>query len=449
METPQVDVSVEGEAVSDGMAARVAALALLEDVLGRKQALDHALENQERFKALPQRERGFVRMLVSTALRRLGQVDDIIERASERGAPRNMSVQNILRLGVVQILFMDVADHAAVDTAVRLAGAQGLEKQKAFVNGLLRHVTRNGVEWRDRQDEARLNTPEWLLKIWIEDYGLGTAADIAQANLSEAPLDITVRDRKSRNFWASNFKATEMATGTLRKMSGGAVHELQGFDEGHWWVQDAAAAIPAQLFGDVSGQHVYDLCAAPGGKTLQLASMGARVSALDRSASRLKRLAVNLERMKLAGMVEAVIADAGSWKPLQPAGYILLDAPCSATGTIRRNPDVAHLKTPGDINRLAGLQERLLHNAFDGLMVGGILVYCTCSLQKAEGEAQIAQFLAARPDATRLPIMKDELGGFDEALTPEGDLRILPFHQAALGGMDGFYIARLTKVERG
>jgi 16S rRNA (cytosine967-C5)-methyltransferase len=445
METPQVDVSVEGEAVSDGMAARVAALALLEDVLGRKQALDHALENQQRFKALPQRERAFVRMLVSTALRRLGQVDDIIERASERSAPRNMSVQNILRLGVVQILFMDVADHAAVDTAVRLAGAQGLEKQKAFVNGLLRHVTRNGVEWRDRQDEARLNTPEWLLKIWIEDYGLGTAADIAQANLSEAPLDITVRDRKSRNFWASNFKATEMATGTLRKMSGGAVHELQGFDEGHWWVQDAAAAIPAQLFGDVSGQHVYDLCAAPGGKTLQLASMGARVSALDRSASRLKRLASNLERMKLAGMVEAVIADAGSWKPSQPAGYILLDAPCSATGTIRRNPDVAHLKTPGDINRLAGLQERLLHNAFDGLMVGGILVYCTCSLQKAEGEAQIARFLAACPDAARLPIMKDELGGFDEALTPEGDLRILPFHQAALGGMDGFYISRLTK----
>ena len=434
------------EASTDGMAARYAALMLLEDVLQRKQALDQALDQQQAFKALPTRDRAFVRMMVSSVLRRLGQIDNIIERAIEREVPRNITVQNILRIGVVQILFMDVADHAAVDTTVRLAEKLGMEKQKAFVNAVLRNVTREGVHWRELQDEVRLNTPEWLLKIWIEDYGLREAAEIARANLSEAALDISVRDRESRNFWASNFKATQMTTGTLRKASGGAVHDLQGFDEGHWWVQDASAAIPALLFGDVDGQQIFDLCAAPGGKTLQLAAMGAQVTALDRSANRLKKLKQNLERMQLTDRVEVITADAGSWRPKEPAGYILLDAPCSATGTIRRHPDALHLKAPQDIERLSHLQAALLENAFAMLMVGGVLVYCTCSLQKAEGEHQTERFLAVHEDAQRLPITARELGGFDEALTEDGDLRILPFHQAALGGMDGFYIARLTKV---
>jgi len=444
-ETPQENSEQVEESPSDGMASRAAALSLLEDVLQRKQALDHVLNVQDAFKALPQNDRSFTRMLVSTALRRLGQIDDIIGNAIEREVPRNAILQNILRIGVTQILFMGVADHAAVDTSVRLAERQGMDRQKSFVNGVLRTVTRKGEAWKNKQDEARLNTPEWLLKLWVEDYGLGTAAEIAKANLSEAPLDITVRDPESRTFWASNFKATEMTTGTLRKTSGGAVHELQGFDEGHWWVQDASAAIPALLFGDLNGQHVYDLCAAPGGKTLQLASMGATVTALDRSANRLKRVHENLERMDLKASVDVVTADAGSWKSKDPAGYILLDAPCSATGTIRRHPDVCHLKAPKDIGCLEVLQAALLENAFEMLMPGGIIVYCTCSLQKSEGEGQIEQFLAKHSTAARLPITAAELGGFDEAITPAGDLRILPFHQAALGGMDGFYVARLTK----
>ncbi|MBL4804111.1 MAG: RsmB/NOP family class I SAM-dependent RNA methyltransferase, partial [Alphaproteobacteria bacterium] len=208
---------------------------------------------------------------------------------------------------------------------------------------------------------------------------------------------------------------------------------------------DAAAAIPALLFGDVQGERVYDLCAAPGGKTLQLAARGAHVTALDRSAGRLKRLQENLERMHLTDSVEVITADAGSWRPKEPAGYVLLDAPCSATGTLRRHPDVAHLKSATDVSRLQNLQAALLRNAFDMLMPGGVLVYCTCSLQKAEGEQQIEHFLKTELQAERLPITAKELGGFDEALTEEGDLRILSFHQAALGGMDGFYIARLTK----
>ena len=439
VEHPDLEIS------NDGMAARLAALALLEDVLQRKQALDIALENQDAFKALPTRERAFTRMIVSTTLRRLGQVDDVINRAIDRETPRNNTLQNILRIGVTQILFMDVADHAAVDTAVRMAEKNRMDKQKAFVNGVLRTVTREGVAWRDAQDEGRLNTPEWLLKLWIEDYELRTAAEIAQANISEAPLDITVRDKGSRNYWASNFKATEMTTGTLRKIAGGAVSELEGFHDGKWWVQDASAAIPAQLFGDVQGEHVLDLCAAPGGKTLQLAARGAQVTALDRSANRLKRLKANLERMELEDAVEVITADAASWRPQKPFGYILLDAPCSATGTIRRHPDVTWLKAEQDIHRLAGLQSSILDNGFAMLSQGGILVYCTCSLQKAEGEYQIQSFLERTPEAARLPISAKELGGFDEALTEEGDLRILPYHQAALGGMDGFYIARITR----
>ena len=446
------DVSSNPEAdeleITDGMAARTTALLMLGDVLQRKQALDSVLDNQSAFKSLIQRDRAFVRMLVSTVLRRLGQIDDIIDRAVERDTPRHPTLQNILRIGVCQILFMDVADHAAVDTTVRLAEREGMEKQKGFVNAIMRTVTRTGVESRSKQDEGRLNTPEWLLKLWIDDYGLGIAAEIAQANLSEAPLDISVRDPESLNYWSSHFKATHMTTGTLRKNSGGNVTEFEGFEDGEWWVQDASAAIPALLFGDVQGEHVYDLCAAPGGKTLQLAAKGAHVTALDRSPNRLKRLQANIERMKLAEHVDVVVADAGSWKPAnkEGAGYILLDAPCSATGTIRRNPDVVHLKSEKDIERLTHLQESLLANAFDILMPGGILIYCTCSLQKSEGEAQMEKFLSVTPNATRLPIKASELGGFDEAITNEGDLRILPFHQAALGGMDGFFVSRITKT---
>ncbi len=435
----------EGEAGTEGLNTRLCAVSMLDDVLQRKQPLDQVLEQNEIFKGLTSRDKGFTRMMVSTALRRLGQIDDLIEKAVEKKPPHNATLQNILRLGITQVAFMDVPDHAAVDTSVSLTERLGMEKQKAFVNGVLRTITRVGREWLERQDEGRLNTPEWLLKIWIEDYGLGTAAHIAAANLSEAPLDITIKDEDSRNFWASNFKATEMTTGTLRKTSGGNVSEIQGFEEGHWWVQDASAAIPARLMGDVRGQSVIDLCAAPGGKTMQLAAMGAHVVALDRSANRLKRLSENLQRMGLGEAVEIVASDASSWRPKDPAPYILLDAPCSATGTVRRHPDVMHLKSPKDISGLESIQARILENAFEMLMPGGVLIYCTCSLQKSEGEDQIAVFLAKQPQAQRLPITAGELGGFDEAITPEGDLRILPFHQAALGGMDGFYIARLTK----
>ncbi len=255
--------------VMNMLTARQVAVELLSAVLSQRQALDQALERDDDFKGLPSRDKAFCRMIVSTTLRRLGQIDDILAKAQDKPGRTPVVLELILRMGVAQILFMEVADHAAGDTSVRLAEAAGMERQKGFVNGVLRAVTRSGQEWLSRQDDSRLNTPEWLLKIWIEDYGLRGAADIAKANLSEAPLDITIRDEVDRNHWGSTFQATEVACGTLRRTSGGNVTELDGFAEGRWWVQDASAAIPAHLFGDVRGHTVIDLCAAPGGKTMQ------------------------------------------------------------------------------------------------------------------------------------------------------------------------------------
>ena len=442
----------QSQTETDNMATRRAALALLESVLVQKQALDQALERDRAFAALTKRDRGFVRMLVATTLRRLGQIDDLIERNLERpGSLKNQTLTNILRLGVTQVVFMAVPDHASVDTTVCLVEAGGMEGQKGFANALLRNITRTYKELVSRQDEARINTPEWLLKIWIADYDLRLAAEIATANLAEAPLDITVKDEDSRNYWGSTLKASELSTGTLRRVSsgkggGGAVQDMDGFDQGAWWVQDAAAALPAKLFGDLQDQHVIDLCAAPGGKTMQMAAMGAQVTALDRSAQRLKRLEENLERLALQERVEIIAADAAQWKPAEVPQRILLDAPCTATGTIRRHPDILHLKTPQDMESLVRVQARLLDNAADILGVGGVLVYCTCSLQRAEGEAQIERLLAARPDLQRVPIAAAEIGDYAELIDENGDLRILPFHLAPHGGMDGFYAARLTKT---
>ncbi|MCB1532822.1 MAG: methyltransferase domain-containing protein [Alphaproteobacteria bacterium] len=430
----------------DMLAARQVCLNLLNVVLGQKQSLDSALERDDDFRTLPSRDRAFARMLVATTLRRLGQIDDLIAKAENNPTPKNITLKNILRMGVAQIMFMDVPDHAAVDTSVRLADAAEMDRQKGFVNGLLRTMTRSGREWMSKQDEARLNTPEWLLKTWIEDYELRGAANIAKANLAEAPLDITIKNEADRNYWQSNFKATQIGAGTLRVPSGGAVHEREGFDDGMWWVQDASAAIAASLFGDVKDQTVLDLCAAPGGKTMQLAARGAHVIAVDRSAQRMKRLRQNLERVRLGDRVETMIADAATLKPKEPPRFILLDAPCTATGTIRRNPDVPHLKQPEDMERLTFVQANILEAAYNMLAPGGTLIYCTCSLQKVEGEYQILRLFEAHQDAYKVPITADEVGGLDEAVTENGDLRILPCHQAALGGMDGFFIARITKI---
>jgi 16S rRNA (cytosine967-C5)-methyltransferase len=434
------------ESAADVLAARRAAADILGAVLDRRQPLDQALEENKAFTALEPRDRAFVRMMVTTVLRRLGQIDDFISRATNRAeAPKPPLLHNILRLGMVQIAFMAAPDYAVVDTAVNLAGASGLERQKGLVNAALRRAAKEWRGWSEKQDASRVNIPEWLLKEWIADYGLRTAAEIAQASLAEAPLDITAKNPSEREQWAQALQATVLPTGSLRRATGGQITALPGYAEGAWWIQDAAAAIPARLFGDLAGKTVIDLCAAPGGKTAQLASMGAHVIALDRSAPRLKRLEENLQRVQLEKNVTVETADAGLWQPKAPAEFILLDAPCTATGTIRRHPDVMHLKTAQDGARLAALQTRLLDNAASMLASGGTLIYCTCSLQKSEGEMQVESLLARNGRVERLPIKPEEIGGAPDMVSPAGDLRLLPFHMAVHGGCDGFYAARLTK----
>ena len=426
---------------------RKIALDMLSQVLDRKTTLDIVLDRTKDFTSLSAQDRAFTRMLLSTTIRRLGQIDDLITFAQDKpDSLKTPAVRNILRLGITQLFFMDVPDHAAVDTSVKMVEDIEMSRQKGFVNAILRTLIRDGKPRLENQDAARLNTPDWLLKIWVEDYGIKTAAEIAQAHMNEAPLDITVKNTEDKSYWGNALQAAELSTGTLRRMNGGNVKNMEGFDQGKWWIQDAAAAIPAILFGDIKDKHVIDMCAAPGGKTLQLASLGATVTAIDRSAKRLKRVEENLERMDLKDNVTIEIADAAEWRPKEPVNYILLDAPCSATGTIRRHPDTAWLKSEKDITALTNIQHRLLNHAAEILAINGTLIYCTCSLQKSEGEHQIDAFLSRHTNFKRLPINSQEIGDHTDLVNENGDLRILPSHLTEHGGLDGFFVARLTRT---
>ncbi|MCH7866044.1 MAG: MFS transporter [Proteobacteria bacterium] len=422
---------------------RMVALDLLSAVLRRKRRLDEAAWDHPALAGLDGRDRAFVRVLTATTLRRLGQIDACIDLALEKPLPRKASgVHDLLRLGICQLIFLDTPAHAAVATAVDMAQDRGFGAHKKLVNAVLRRIGREGPKMAETQDAARLNTPDWLWDSWAAAYGEATCRRIAEAHLSEAPLDITVK--KDAAGWAAKLDAQILPTGSLRRRAGGAIDGLPGFKEGAWWVQDAAAALPAKLLGDVSGKHVIDLCAAPGGKTAQLALKGARVTAIDRSEKRLARLGENLQRLGLEA--ERITADAATWRPAEPADAVLLDAPCSATGTIRRHPDVARLKTPDDVSRLTAVQDRLLAAAVEMVRPGGVLVYCSCSLQPVEGVDRIESLIGTGAPVTRIPVTPDDVGGLADVVSADGDLRSLPCHMDGESGMDGFYAARLKRL---
>ena len=422
--------------------ARNAALDLIGAVLRRKRPLDDAIDENVSMRQLSGRDRAFARLLVATALRRLGQIDALIALClSTPLAPRAAAVHDILRLGIAQLLFLRTPPHAAVATSVDLAHSRGFVSHKGLVNAVLRRLSVEGAERVGEQDAARLNTPDWLWRSWSGSYGEETARAIAIAHLKEAPLDLTLREDAAA--WCGRLQGTLLPTGTLRRPAGGSVAALPGYSEGAWWVQDAAAALPARLFGDLAGREVVDLCAAPGGKSAQLATAGARVTAIDRSARRLERLVANFARLDLP--IEAVVADALVWRPPRPIDAVLLDAPCTTTGAIRRHPDVPHLKSPEDVTRLAVVQENLLRAAIDMLQPGGTLVYCTCSLEPEEGAQRIETLLEGGAPVSRQTIDPDEIGAESDWITRAGDLRTLPCHFAEYDGVDGFFCARLIK----
>ena len=422
------------------LASRQAAVEILVSCLDKGQPLDEALARHAGFAGLDPRDRAFVRLLLATTLRRLGEIDVVLAALVERPLEGpNAAGRQVLRLGAAQLLFLGTAPHAAVDTSVRLIEDAHLPHLKGLANAVLRRISREGAAILGDRDPARLNTPQWLWASWAEAYGEEATRAIAAAHLIEAPLDLT--PRSNTDFWAGQLEAEVLPTGTLRRTGGGHIAELPGFGEGAWWVQDAAATLPVRLLGDIAGKRVADLCAAPGGKTMQLSAAGAQVTAIDISARRMVRVGENLARAGLAA--ELVTADASKWTASEPFDAILLDAPCSGTGTLRRHPDIAWLKDEEDVGRLTLTQDRLLVHAVQQLKPGGTLVYAVCSLQEDEGPARIEALLAREPRLHRVPVQPAELPGLAEAITPAGDVRTLPSMWPERGGIDGFYIARL------
>jgi 16S rRNA (cytosine967-C5)-methyltransferase len=435
-----------------GLAARRIAADILDGVLHKHRTLDDQLEGtgaHPGLKTLADRDRALMRRLVATILRRLGTLGHVLSRLLDRGMPADAPrAQSALLIGAAQIIWMDVPDHAAVDLSVRLVQSdRRAAKYAGLVNAVLRRCAREGEGLIAEVKAQMLDLPPWLAQRWVGHYGETVAREMAAAIGHEPSLDLTVKAEAAQ--WASRLHGEVLATGSVRTLLQGSVAMLPGFAEGQWWVQDAAAALPAKLLGDVAGQSVLDLCAAPGGKTAQLASAGAKVVAIDRSPARMARLRDNLARLSLPA--EAVLADACDWQAGVHEGFdgILLDAPCTSTGTIRRHPDIAWLRHESDIAQLASLQKRLLQKAVSLLKPGGTLVYCSCSLEPEEGEAAIAALLAAEPTLRRRPIASSEVGGLAELINPDGDLRTLPCHlphaDPRFAGLDGFYAARLVR----
>lgn len=437
-----------------GIIARKLALRVLDSVLEQKhtldQALDQVLSGNSQMEA---RDRAFVHQLAATTLRRLGHIDRAIKLYVKKPLPKSAhEARDILRLAAAQILFLDVPAHAAVDTSVNLAAKNrhpNVRRLKGLINAVARKIAANRDQLKQKAESDPLgNHPAWIRKSWLAHFSEETAGRVAASLLSAPPLDITPKDPASATDLAKELAAEVLKNGSLRLPGSVKVTDLAGFEDGRWWVQDAAASLAVPLFGDISGHVIADLCAAPGGKTLQLAAMGAKstkVIAVDSSGARLKRLHENLKRTGLSA--DVVTSDALHWRPLGGTDLdgILLDAPCSATGTLRRHPDVPYLRSPSSMADLAVLQGGLLAHAFEILRPGGTLIYSVCSLEKPEGRDQIEAFLAATPDAARKPITSSELPGMAEALTADGDVQTLPCHWANSGGMDGFFVARIIK----
>lgn len=444
----QPDESSDAEgATAPGLPARKLAAAVIDEVLRAGLALDDTHERLAPSFGLDAADAALARAITITAFRRLGTIQEAINARLERGSPRNSGpFEPIMVAAAAQILFLDVPDHAAVDLAIRhLHEDARSSRYVSLGNALLRRLAREREAILAEAIDPFLDTPEWLTESWMESYGEDTAAAIARSHRDEPPLDISVKD--DAEGWAAKLDGLLLPTGSIRLRERQGISSLPGFDEGAWWVQDAAAALPVRLLAPKAGERIADLCAAPGGKTAQLAALGAQVTAVDRSGPRLRRLRANLERLGLTA--EIVTKDATLWET-EPFDAVLLDAPCSATGTIRRHPDVAWTKSPEDRDKLVALQARLLEAAARLTRPGGRLVYCTCSLEPQEGEAQIEAFLAGHPDFARKPIEAAEIGGLSEAIDRNGDLRTLP-HQLRnetprLSGWSGFYASRLIRL---
>lgn len=430
-------MTVHADESRAGFAARKAALSILTQILRQRRPLDTRLET---LKHLPQRDAAFARALASQSLRHFGELDALIRHFVPKPlAPHKAGpAMEILLLGACELLVLEVAPHAAVDAANNLAAQDGKAVHfKSLINAVLRRIAREGETVRAGLDAVRLNTPDWLWMRWSAQYGEALARAIAAAHAAEAPLDISLKQD------GGLYPESVPLFGLSRRVAAqGRVEELQGFREGSWWVQDAAASLPATLLGNVAQKRVIDLCAAPGGKTMQLAAKGAEVTAVEVDPARAARLRENLARVGLeAEVIESDVRDFDGTAPL-----VLLDAPCTATGTIRRHPDLPWIKGAADVTAQAAASYDLLESAARMVEPGGLLVFAVCSLEREEGEEQVAAFLSGHREFRHEPVQADDVFGHQEWISPQGDLRTLPCHLAGQGGMDGFYAARLRRL---
>ncbi|RZJ05590.1 MAG: methyltransferase domain-containing protein [Brevundimonas sp.] len=431
-------VEVQDDSADIGVEARIAAGVLLNAALEGRGGLDAALSFRE-VSSLPGPDRAFARAVAMAALRRLGEIDQILDRKLQKGPP--LAVRTILRVALAQMLILETPAFAAVSTAVKLAEREPKTRPyKNLVNAVLRGIDREGPGLTT----AESNLPEWLAARWRASYGEAALVGLALAAREEPGTDLSVKPDVDSAAVAEAVEGEVLPGGSIRTGRRGDLASWPGFDDGVWWVQDAAAAVPGRLLAPQAGETVIDLCAAPGGKTLQLAASGASVVALDRSAVRLKRLTENLERTGLSA--EVVATPAEDWEDDRTFDAVLLDAPCTATGTFRRNPEVLRATKPADVAKLADVQHRLLDAAAGRVKPGGRLVYCVCSLEREEGETQIIAFLRRNAAFKTAPADPVAVGAPPEALTPEGWLRILPSMWAEKGGVDGFFVARLDRV---
>ncbi len=440
----------EAEAMKvPGLPARLAAAHIIADIVQGGHRLDECfspLAVPARLTGLAARDVALARSIATTALRRLGVIRRALAILLEKGLPRQVvRLEWPLIAAAAQILFLDAADHAAIDLAVR---AVRLEPKSAgfagLVNGVLRNLQRRREEFLEIAASGEFDTPPWLALRWRKTYGEAAAKAISAMHMLEPPLDLSVKSDVEG--WAKRLDGVVLPTGSMRLIGHTSISELEGYADGEWWVQDAAAALPARLLRAGPDDRVLDMCAAPGGKTAQLALAGAEVTALDRSAERLKLLTANLNRLQLHA--DIAVADATSYTA-PPFDAILLDAPCSATGTIRRHPDVPWTKKPGDIDVMAALQTKMLDRAAKLTKARGRIVYCTCSLEPEEGESQISAFLRRNPDFRREPIDATAEGIPAEFINADGDLRttprLLPNGEPRLAGVDGFFAARIVR----
>ncbi|MFN3686878.1 RsmB/NOP family class I SAM-dependent RNA methyltransferase [Salinarimonas sp.] len=428
-----------------GLAPRRLALDGVAETLRAKTSLDDVLAARGARLAMEPRDRALARAIAVATMRRLGTIRTAIAQRLDRPV-EDPRLEALLAIGAAQILFLDVPDHAAVGTAVAIASAdRRLARAGGLVNAVLRRIAREAEAIRaEAAADPMRDTPDWLAARWRKTYGADVAGAIARACRAEADLDLTTRGDPAE--WVAPLDAILLPTGSLRLRQRTPVPDLPGYAEGAWWVQDAAAAMPARLLAPRPGERIADLCAAPGGKTAQLAAAGARVLAVDRSRERLARLEENLARLRLEAEIR--VADATALPEREAFDAVLVDAPCSSTGTLRRHPDVAWTKSEADIAALAAIQTRLIDAAIALVRPGGRIVYCTCSLEPEEGEAQARTALEQHPGLVREPIRPEEVGGLAAAVTRKGDLRILPSHALLpeAPGLDGFFAARFRRA---